>query len=80
MPATHEYDVADDEQVPLITNNFDGQVHNARRPANTIVPSTTAVEYFMVKPFPVIASRNCFRVAAFPGFIFTEASALARLT
>jgi hypothetical protein len=35
---------------------------------------------FIVNPFFVIASCNCLNVAAFPGFIFTLAKPLSRLT
>lgn len=43
-------------------------------------PDTVAVDCFIVKPFFVMASCSCFSLVALPGFIFTEARPLARLT
>ena len=43
-------------------------------------PETVAVESFIVNPFFVIASFNCFNVVVLPGFIFTVATPLFRLT
>ena len=49
-------------------------------PVVTTVPATVAVESFIVNPFFVIASFNCFNVVVLPGFILTAASPFSRLT
>jgi hypothetical protein len=44
------------------------------------VPTTVAIESFIVNPFLVMASFSCLSVAVFPGFIFTAANPFSRLT
>jgi hypothetical protein len=43
-------------------------------------PAIVAIDCFMVKPFLVMASFNCLKVATLPDFIFTAASPFSRLT
>jgi hypothetical protein len=61
--------------------SFEPETSNCGWPfAATIFPATLRLDGFIVNPFLVMASCNCLKVAALPGFIFTLASPFSKLT
>jgi hypothetical protein len=61
--------------------SLDPETFNCVLPfATRIVPVTAAFDCFIVNPFFVMASCNCFSVVVLPGFILTAARPFSRLT
>jgi hypothetical protein len=63
-----------------LSTSLDPEIWNLVLPSKTNLPAAVTRDCFIVNPFFAMASCNCLRVTVLPGFNFTVARPLSKLT